>query len=1327
MYAPAQELRFAHLSAENGLSSNSVLAIAQEKNGFLWFGTRSGLNRYDGRRFRLYLQNSKDSTSLSANNIMSLLSDSDNTLWVGSSGGLDRYDSTMDRFAHIRLGPNPSYNINCLYQDRKGMLWVGTTEGLFSIDRKTKKVSRSFTMTGNDGIAGNDVRSIFEDRNNLLWIGTSKGLTSMQWKHNSYIFETFRHQPAVPGSLSSDYVTTIAEDNKGRLWIGTQNNGLNLLVPGQHSFTHFLADKTSAGLVNNNVRKIMADRTGLLWIGTQEGLSLIDPVTQKISSYQNNAGDAQSLSQNSIYSLYEDLTGSVWIGTYFGGINTTYSFTTPFRSMQKKEDGGGINNNVVSSIKENNEKRVWIGTEGGGLNCYNKATGRFSFYTHNPADAGSLGSNLVKVVYIDRDQQVWCGTHGGGLNVLDRAQNRFTRYLYKEGDPSSMHMEVISMTEDEEGRFWVVTTLGLRLFKRSGTRLDSLSLQSVKGLTDGLSAGFVYTSRSGTWIGAYGKLYQVTGNTALAVNTDLTVNSMMEDTGGNLWASISYGGLARYNSTNNQLVRVPTKALLNRQVIGMLEDGERNLWLSTDKGLVKYNRQQQAVQTYTISDGLAGNEFNNNAVLKDSEGEFFFGGYNGITRFFPQQIETNQYIAPLVFTGLRLFGNVADMTGNEGLLKKNMVYTREITFNHDQNVFTLEFALLSFIKSNKNRYAYRLEGVDKDWNEISNPSVTYTNLSPGTYTFWVKGANNDGIWGEPVSLKIKILPPFWLTWWAYTIYALILAGVLFVIARFFFLRALLRKEDELHKVKLNFFTNVSHEIRTHLTLIMVPVEKMLERKQKEDIDHQSLAQIKSNATRLLKLVSEIMDFRKAETDHLQLQPVRQNLVPFLQEIYTSFREISLAKNIGVSFIHDAEDIPVNFDKDQLEKVFFNLLANAFKFTPDGGRIVVSLVHNKQEVSVQVTDNGRGIDPAFQQKLFTSFFQVADHGLQNTGYGIGLALSKKIVELHKGQITVESEPATEEKNGKTSFTVTLPLAVQPPDHFYYQETAEAENPYTGSVSETEKISASQEGMMYSLLVAEDNPELRLLISDTLDNSYRVLPAEDGLQAWEIATAQVPDIIISDVMMPGMDGFALCEKIKTDERTSHIPVILLTARTTQNDQVSGLETGADVYLTKPFSTKILELQVRNQLQSKERLRARITQQLIQNRLNESDEKTNLSETPALTAVDQEFLNRLLSIVEEHIDNPDFGVEMFSRKVAMSAPVLYKKLKAVTGLSVNDFIKSIRLRKAASLLLGEDITVYEAAYRVGYNDRKYFSQEFKKQFGVNPAEYISRRKTK
>jgi ligand-binding sensor domain-containing protein/signal transduction histidine kinase/DNA-binding response OmpR family regulator len=1322
--AKGQDISFNHLTIENGLSQNSVLAIAQDTRGFMWFGTRYGLNRYDGYRFVCYKNNPADTNSLSDNYINALLCDSKKNLWAGTDKGLNKYDPEKNHFSRIALYAGKRsvpYAVHCIMEDKNGTLWVGTTKGLCVASlSKNKDGSQAYTLKVLDGLHAANVVRIYKDAKDYIWLGTSNGLIRLKYGSGKTEKKLFIHDSSDPASLSDNYIMSITEDKMGNLWIATIK-GLNLYNTQTQSFTRFLSTAfNGSGIVNNNVRVLVTDRTGKLWIGTQEGLSIMDPATKKITSYQYNAGDVNSLSQNSVHSIFEDANGSVWVGTFFGGVNVAYRYTTHFTAWQHSQTASSISNNVISSIVADEKDNLWIGTEGGGLNYFDKSTQKFTVYKNDLLNEGSLGSNLVKTVYIDTDNNLWVGTHGGGLNLFDPVRQTFHRFLYKENDSRVKQSEIAALLEDSEGKLWVGKHPGIEIFYRNETNLTPYEYNPVlKKLEDQNLSAIVEDSKKNIWIGTLNGLYifQPSNGSLNSIeiknkNFTTSINCIKEDSRGNIWIGLHYGGMAMYDAHQKEFVVYTTKdGLPNDNVLGILEDEYHNLWLSTSNGLAKFNPVNKNFQTYTSSDGLAGNEFNYNAFFKRSNGEIFFGGINGLTSFFPDRIERNENKAPLIFTGLKIFSNDVEINDRHRVLTQSISLTNKLIFHHNQNTFTLEFALLNFIKPGKNKYAYKLEGINTEWTEVTNPSATFTNLAEGHYVFLVKGANNDGVWTEPVRLQISVLPPFWKTWWAYLLYACFVALILFFVIRFFYVRALLLRDKELHRVKLNFFTNISHEIRTHLTLIMAPVEKMQKENNQNIVLSHQLKNIKDNANRLLKLVNELMDFRKAETNNLKLHVAGYDLISFLNSIYTSFEELSLTKNIRLSFVHDAKEILLFFDKEQLEKVIFNLLTNAFKFTHNGGSICLHVESKKDTVKIHVVDNGRGIAPAYFDKLFTNFFQVNDNSSQNTGYGIGLALSKTIIALHKGTLTVESIPQSEAQEQRTCFTVTLLKGNRHFENVQQPLQTGTNNNFPQKFQSAPAISSviESEEKNFTVLISEDNSELRSLIKESLESYYNVIESEDGLQGWQIATEQIPDLIVSDVMMPEMDGFTLCEKLKTDERTSHIPVILLTAKTSQTDHVSGLTTGADVYLTKPFSTEVLELSVRNLLAAREKMRQKFSKEFVLQPQN-----------IVINTVDEQFVKKLIQIIEDNMDNPEFGVDMLSVKIAMSQSVLYKKVKAITGMSVNDFSKSMRLKKAAQLLQQKTYTVYEVGYMVGFNDRKYFSKEFKKQFGKTPSEY-------
>lgn len=1322
----AQQGSFQHLTVENGLSQNAVIALSQDVLGFMWIGTPAGLNRYDGYRIRQYQSRLNDSTTLSGNSVLSILNDSRGTLWVGTFAGLNRYDARLDRFSRISLPVSKTIAVYALYEDRKGRVWIGTDYGLFVIHAAQPDKAVAVPLP-QQVIAEPywSVRALLEDRNNALWIGTTTGLICLPDPSRPAHLNYFKHDPLDAQSISADFVTTIEEGRYGKLWIGTHSNGLNVYDKSRQSFQrlqHTHGDASS--LISNTVRKVLADKQGHLWVGTQEGISILDENGKLLHSYQQHDEDPKSLSHNSIHSLFQDMAGNIWIGTYFGGVNYSYAVNTPFSVIRKKEEPGFLNNNVISSITEDERKNLWIGTEGGGLNYYDRSTGLFTSYRHAPNNTTSIGSNLVKVVYRDWQGKIWCGTHGGGLNLFDPATKQFTRFLYEENNPTYLNSEIVSIMEDSKGRLWVGSTLGIRLFNKTLHGLEPVQSPLVRNsLFENTARYFLEDDKARLWVSTNNGLFMLKLDSVYKVS-DQVANCIVQDRNGQVWTALQQGGLARYDEQSQKLeyLNLPEK-MSNRNIVGILEDNQQHLWLSSDNGLLKFSPAQNQLQVFTMSDGLAGNAFNYNSFFRDSKGEFFFGGFNGITHFLPDEIATNVKAGHTVITGLKLFNKQISPGDSTGLIGESMPGINHLTLAHNQNVISLEFALINYIKSNKNSYAYKLDGYDKDWVYTQTPIANYVNLPSGNYNFYVKGANNDGAWSEPVHLQVEILPAFWNTWWAYCVYILMVAGIIFLISRYFFLRALFRKEDELHQVKLNFFTNVSHEIRTHLTLIMVPVEKMQESDGVSSFAKQQLESVKKNANRLLKLVSELMDFRKAETGNMRLQPGRHDLIAFLEDIYNSFQDVSIKKNITTSFVFDGQSLPLYFDREQLEKVFFNLLSNAIRFTPANGTIMLEVTETPTEAIVKVIDNGRGIAVEYLDKVFTNFFQVDDHGLQNTGYGVGLALAKNIVLLHKGSITAESVAATATESGQTTFIVRL---LKGKKHFGHLKIEEFEPlPAVPSASSTDKSFAgelaTQESMPApTLLVVEDNVELRSIIKEKFAAEFVVFEAPDGVKGLEIAVSEMPDIIISDVMMPQMDGFEFCRRLKTDHRTSHIPVVLLTAKSTQTDLVSGLETGANIYMTKPFSTKVLELNVKNLLTARENWRRLFVQQIHS---YEPAIPTDSDKEPAISAIEQAFLDSVIKIVEENLDNQQFGVDMLARKVAMSAPILYKKIKAVSNLSVNDFIKSIRLKKAAALLQEKQLNVFEVAQAVGYNDRKYFSQEFKKQFGKTPKDYALR----
>ena len=1323
---------FKHLNVENGLSQSSVLSIAQDARGFIWFGTRFGLNKYDSQSFKVYNHDNSNEKSLSSPAYLSsLLALRDGTLLVGTQQGLNKYnegDDNFDRYVHHNKDPNSisSSNISCIYQDKNGRVWIGTTSGLNLLNINGKYKFKRFLYGQKQR---QQIYAITEDHNGTLWLSTTYGLMNMSFREGKIHFRYFKDFSEELNKATDNHITTMVEDRENNLWIGTKQTGVSKLNLSTEAITTYrYSSLNKEGISSNNVRKIMMDQEGQLWIGTLHGINIYNPATKNFSSLHNIPEDPSSLSQNSVYDIYQDRQGIIWVGTYYGAINMIYPNYTPFKVYRSTTATNGLSSNVVSTIMEDQHQNLWIGTEGEGLNYYDRKNNTFTRYKNNPNDPKSLSANLVKSVIRDKKNRVWIGTHYGGLNLFQPETKTFIRYTSRKNDTSSISSdEITTVFEDSYGRFWVGTNGGLN-------RFNSTTGKFIRNRVNGLNKAIRYIfedDKQNLWVATDSGLYQLKKGSQQFVSRAAAdpeilkyneITCLTGDKGGCLLLGTMRNGLFKLNPDRHSYTRITTfDGLPSNTIMGILEDDFNNLWITTDKGLCKYNPRQKTFKTYNVKDGLPGNEFNYKSFLKDSKGAFFFGGLSGMVSFFPNEIKENKNTPPVIFTGLKLFNKPIALNTDDGLLKQNISTIKSITFESDQNVFSIDFTLLNFIKSDKNRFAYKLDGFEKNWNYVDIPSASYTNLSPGNYTLMVKGSNNDGLWTKETStLAIQILPPFYKTWWAYLFYFCAFAAISIVFIRYLLIKAVLKKEKEINEHKLEFFTNISHEIRTPLTLIVGPLDKLIENAKDDPALNRDLQPIKNNADRLMNLVTELLDFRKAESGKMALHLSPGDVVKFCREIFLAFQNMAISKNIDYQFETEQAEIELYFDKVQMEKVMFNLLSNAFKFTPVNGKISLKIDTEKQLVNIKICDNGKGIPLENQAGLFTNFYQA--NATTTIGTGLGLSFSKSIVELHHGQISFESIPKNDKAFGNTTFTVSLKIGkahFNPsdfiPDYVYYDDALNynlSATQVTGQIKQDDALPDDLEKKRKnSILLVEDNEDVRAFIKQALSPSYQIYERENGATGLDCALNLIPDLIISDVMMPIMDGLELCRKLKTDERTSHIPVVLLTARSAYVHQVNGFENGADAYIMKPFNLKILELNIQNLLNARETIKQKFAQVIML-------EPKNM----VINTTEQNFLNKIIQVIEDRIADPDFDVPTLSSEIGMSQPVLYKKIRALTDLSVNDFIKSLRIKRAAQLLKQNSGNIAEIAYAVGFNDRKYFSSEFKKHFGKTPSEFMS-----
>lgn len=1342
---------FDHLTVDDGLSQSTVFAITKDADGFMWFGTRDGLNRYDSRTIKVYRNKPNDPTSLSGNGIQCFFTDNDKKLWIGTSEGISIYNPVLDNFIQSKLDPYinerlSNNHVTAIASDKDGEIWVATHGGLNKVTSKEPLRYQRFVHDQDDefSLINNEIRALYRDKSGELWIGTAVGVSRLIKSKDGSVH--FKNYPLPSRQLKGlSWINCLSENEQGDLIIGTEDNGVKILHKNSGAITALKLDHL-AGRPVESVRVIQRSGSHEFWLGTIDGLFIYNDEINSITAVRNSPDDNTTLADNSVRSIFIDPAGTYWVGTFYGGANSYSPASRQFGEVtltnQKNQKAYKVAGAMVTDKKAN----LWIGTDGNGLYCLNPAGETIDQYKHNRNDASSLSHNKVKSLLLD-DDGLWIGTMGG-LNYLNFSTGKIKRFFNEPGNERSISDDrIYDIKKDSENNIWIATYRGGLCLFNNKTQDFQRFMHDPENENSISSDGVTYIhedSQHNLWVGTIsglnkkpqGKIvFEHHGNhVGNNSNGGDYILCIYEDTYKNLWVGTRDTGLkVKLNGSRDYKQFTWEDGLPGNNISGIQEDGNGNLWISTDNGLARLNLKTMAFKTYNKSDGLACKEFNFNSFHKDNRGNLYFGGYNGIIKFHPDSIRENPVTPKVVFSKLKLFNReVAIEPAGKGVLSRNLSRTTELTFNYQQNVFSVEFAGLSFINPVKNRYAYKLEGFEDQWNFVDDPVATYMNLQPGTYTLLAKASNNDGYWTtEPVRLQIQILPPPWKTWWAYSIYTCIILGLVFALIRFNKMRWKLthdleiehmekEQQEKLHHAKLNFFTNVAHEIRTPLTLIVSPLELIEKQHSQDPLLLRQLRMIKSNTTRLMQLINQLLDFQKQEAGNLRLKMQRGDVVELLKDVVFSFTEHARARHVLLNLDADTSKIEFAFDRDELEKVFCNLLHNAFKFTPAGGAISVSVgkvdlattdANVAPSLRVVIEDNGIGIPSEDLPKIFNRFFQVEHSNINESGFGIGLALAKGIIQLHGGSINVESREADVTRPGFTRFTILLPLTPLPG---YTSEETPAlardgsdENELL-QTDETDGSDARHNKPM--IMLVEDNVEIRTCLKEILSPSYEILEANHGKEAWPVIAEQLPDLIVSDIAMSEMDGLELTRLVKNDERTNHIPVILLTARSTTEHHVEGIGIGADDYITKPFHAQILLLKIRNLIASREKLKEKYHRVVTLEPVHEEVEDP-----------ENKFLTKLKNILEANLTDPDFNVTKLVTEIGMSRPVLFRKIKMLTGLSVIDLIRSTRLKKAEMLLKQKRMTISEVAFTVGFNDPKYFSKSFRSQFGKTPTEYI------
>jgi signal transduction histidine kinase/ligand-binding sensor domain-containing protein/DNA-binding response OmpR family regulator len=1353
--AQSQDIKFTSLTTKDGLSSNTVNAILKDRYGLIWFGTEDGLDKFDGTNFSIYRHKPGDSTSLQANEILSLYEDKAGNLWVGTSGGsLSRYDRKRDVFVNFiangkpnRLDNNVIINIT---SDHTGKIWVAHFDGVNILDPATGNVTKFPNITGSSAVMPH-TRVVFEDRQNRMWIGTWEGLFLYNYKTNTFV--RFRQSKEDPYSLAGDYVNAITEDNYGNVWIGT-DGGLSQLPAGQSAFINYRQNSIAGKGLSSNFINAVSFEGDKLWIGTGEGLDILDPKTGVVSGYKEDYRNIHSLTAKSVRCIYIDKEGICWLGTVAGGVDKYDKNLNLFNSIRSNVfDEKGLNAPIVTSFAEDGRGKIYVGTEGKGLSVFDMETKLFK-----PVKLQSKRKkpdNYLSVLALEASSrnELLVGTYSDGLFVLNPVSGTYKQMMSGTSPDELNSNNIFCITEIHSGNIWVGTNgEGINVLNRENKVIvrytpNPTAANDIKLPINGFIRDIREDSEGNIWIATHGGgiagYYPPTGKFTIynTNNSNLPndkVQSLHEDTRGNIWVATFGGGVSLLEKKSKSFETFSeNNGLQNSTVYKILEDKNGLIWVSTNKGISSIDATTRKIINYNSHNGVQNNNFFHGAGLQLSNGYLFFGGLEGFNYFNPAHLKKNNSVARVLITDLKI-SNRSVVPAENGPIKEHISVAKEINLDYKQN-FALSFVGLNYTAPEQNQYAYKLEGFDKDWNLVgASTSASYTNLDPGEYTFRVKASNNDGVWNnEGTSIKIYVHPPFWRSTLAYIFYIATIVGLLFYsrykgiqkLKRKFALEEeknrveLDRKEaeriHELDRLKIKFLTNLSHEFRTPISLILGPVDNLLV-EEKNSRTYNQLQMVKRNARRLLNMVNQLLDFRKMEENELRLNATRDDLVSFAREVSDSFKDLSERKKIDFVFTTQVDSFITLFDHDKLERILFNLLSNAFKFTFEGG--TVKLILDKEEnagdplstLIVKISDTGIGIPAESREKIFEHFFQhTTPTAILNQGSGIGLAITNEFVKMHGGTISVESEV------GRGSvFTIRLPFEVLNVS----RETVEIPIETTEKVSDTLPIDLQVEEYsinevlspatteLPTILLVEDNEDFRAYIRDNLPDGYKVVEAANGKEGWQKALFNHPQLIVSDISMPVMNGIELCLKIKADKRTTHIPVILLTALTGEEDQLKGLKTGANDYITKPFNSEVLNTKIKNLLDLKSTLKSTYSKQ-IQTSAPQLEQQSS----------DETLLHTIIQYLEENLSNPQLSVEELSRHVGMSRSSLYSKLLEITGQTPVEYIRSVKLNKAAALLEKTDMNVAQIAYSVGFSTPNYFAKSFKAKFNMLPSEYI------
>ncbi|MCU0394718.1 MAG: ATP-binding protein [Chitinophagaceae bacterium] len=1308
------------LDVRKGLLSNFVTKTISDDKQFRYFATEAGISRYDGYRFRHY-RPSPNSPGLVNENIETLLTAKEGHVWIGTkTGGLSRLDvktqqleNWNDVFSSISSKP---LRIVSLAEDLKGNVWVGSWNmGCFKVDPKQRKVVEHFPST-------RPIYSLLSDTRGTVWY--TDGTTLCTYKNEDGSLQRFTQ----PFNLYQ-----LAEDTaRKRVWM-VGNIGANDVRLAYYDQMQGQVTEVPTRLQARFVSSLAIDQKMRVWLGSWgDGLYVSDPAVSSFHKVNTTGfnGPVRNTNHDAITNIYIDKHGIAWLCTAYGGVLVLYP-NKGFRNLSHPQVAKAQDNNIIS-IGNGNNNSLLLGSISSGLSevadlqqpafrnmgnippvrinqIYARNGRQFlatneGFYVFqqgwNSQPARYLRQEKVTAILLSGTNDLWVGTQQHGLKKMTLGAAPDTGQITSFGEfaPAPYQIEndrINKLVEDAGGRLWVATHAGINLWDPGKKQFRS-HRELVGEKMPRIIIHDMLVSSNHMYLATPNGLYK------FAITRGKQNSPVLE--------------LVKHYSEGEELV--------NQFVCALQEDRNGNIWFSTTTGIARLNGHTGLLHHFGKQDGVQTNAFYINSSYRDTQGLLYFGGDNGLLYFNPEAVSTQYEKPSIVMTGLFINNQPVEadaVASKNQILPQAIQYLDDIRLGYDNNDIAIQFAANDFLGTENIRYAYKLSPQDKEWISLRDKNeVSLTGLKPGKYRLAIRANRNNQGWGNPTEIELRIAYPPWLAWYAWVVYALLGAAILATIRRIRLRQQKLKeelqrvqfekeKEHEINEAKINFFTNISHEFRTPLTLILSPCTELLADDHLTAANKHKISLVKSNAQKLLRLVNQLLDFRKSEHGLLTLRTHKEDIRKMVQLLVNDFAPAANAKKIELSFNAEPGDINADVDKAQLEMAINNLLSNAIKFTPAGGRVSVKLNAQPNALSLQVSDSGIGIAPEHLDRIFNRFYQVPGTNGQGGGSGIGLAFAKNIIELHHGSIGVQSTP------GKgTSFTIQLPLQ-QAADKLREPDLADDGQEY--EAADLAGTQPPQEGQSKSakkqvVLVVDDNADIRQYLAGLLQEEYEVLEAEDGSVGHKIAVEAMPDLVISDVMMPQMNGIDLCAALKQNMATSHIPIILLTARASEAYELQGLQTGADDYIAKPFNPLIVQMRVRNMLENRAKLKAHYLKKV------RFEPETSPGEKP--DNLDDIFLNNAIELVNSNLQNENLGIEMMVDQLFMSQSTLFRKIKSLTGLSITGFIRALRIKKAAQLILETNMKMTDVAYEVGFNDYKYFKKSFQQQFGCLPSEY-------